>query len=142
MPTTGPIRGHNARIYLDDAGVYAAIDDTISINIDMIAIAHKDINPGSTGVTARQKIADIVEASGSSTAYLYTENSNHKALLEAMLAGTEMTLEKTTNVTGDMVISFPALISGAEISSSEGEITEVSFNYESSGAITVADVPV
>lgn len=138
MATTGPVKGHNARLLIDDAGIYAATDCTVSISVSTIGIAHKDQNPGSTGVTSEIKIADIVSATGSGTAFVYMVGSNHKDITDKMLAGTSVTLEMTTGVTGDYKISFSAIITGAEFSGAEGEIATISYDFESTGDITSA----
>jgi hypothetical protein len=138
MATTGPVRGHNWRILVDDAGIFAATDCEVSLSVSSIPLAHKDQNPGSTGVTSEIKIADIISATGSGTAYVYAEGSNHKAIIDKMLAGSVVALEGTTGVTGDYKLSFNAIISGANLSGSEGDIAEISFDFESTGDITSA----
>ena len=138
MATIGPVKGHNWRILVDDSGIFAATDCNISIQVSTIGLAHKDQNPGSTGVTSELKIPDVISASGSGTAFVYAEGSNHKAIIDKMLAGTEVSIEGTTAVVGDYTVSFQSLITGAEITGGEGDIAEISYNFESTGDITSA----
>tara|TARA_R100001086_G_scaffold249923_2_gene191847 strand:- start:5401 stop:5823 length:423 start_codon:yes stop_codon:yes gene_type:complete len=134
--TTGPIKGHNARIFIDDAGSFAARECEVNLEVSTIETAHKDINPGSVGVTSQINIADIISATFSTSGILYTEGSNIKANIDKLIAGTQVAIEFTTDVTGDHVISFNAILTGANLGGSEGDLGNYSFDGKSTGDIT------
>jgi len=130
------VKGHNFRIFLDDAGLYAADDCSVDIDVSTISLSHKDINPGSTGTNSQINVADIISASFSSSGKLYGIESNVAAILTKQLNGTVVAVEMTTDVTGDIVISFNAIITASSFGGSDGDIATVSFSGVSTGDIT------
>ena len=137
--TDGPTRGHNARIFLDDAGLYAATECSVDFEVGMLELAHKDINPGTTGLTSKIRIPDVIDASFSTSGILYS-SGNSKAIFDKMIAGTKCKVEFTTDEAGDHVVTFDGFINKGSFNGSEGDNASVSFSGVSTGNIQSATV--
>lgn len=133
-------KGHNARIWIDDAGPFAAKECEVNIDVSLLEIAHKDINPGATGVTSKKRIPDGISASFTVAGIQYSTGSNVKALVDKMIAGTQIAVEYTTDVSGAHVVSFNGYIKSYNSKGNEGDLENYSFSGDSDGDITSGTV--
>ena len=139
MPTTGPIQGHNLRVRFGTtattSAIYAATECSLSLETDSTEVNHKD--NFSAGVKEVIPTATSWTVSTSGLVF-FDQTTTIDDVITAQLAKTEIYIDFSTNVTGDVKWSGQAYITSCELSASVGEIATYSVTFSGASVLTQA----
>ncbi len=128
MATVGIVDGHDMRWFINGTAVAQAL--TCSINFT--AETRKSTNKDSTGSWSVIKIGEK-SFTGSVEAH-YAEGESYETLWAAFIAGTSLTMEFTTGVSGDLYDNCTVFITSLERSAADNEDVTFTATFEGSGA--------
>lgn len=125
MATTGIINGHNLRWFLAGVAIAKATTGSISFDKETREISHKDqANSWSQVIGGRKSF------NGSCEAYL-AEGESFESLWAAYEADTILTMEFSTDVSGDKFFDCQCKITNLEVNAEDNE--EVTYSVSFSG---------
>jgi predicted secreted protein len=139
MPTTGIVNGHNLRIFLDDVAVAKSTSCSISITRDVRETSHKDLG---TGDGAGWKGSEYGEGSWTITGdalYAYDgagDAESFETLWDAIENKTKLTIQYSTDVSGDKVFEGSVIITSLDVNAPNNEDVTYSFSATGDGAPT------
>jgi len=143
MATSGTINGTILRLFVDDSGTLKPIANLVSNDIsftkDLIEVTSK------SSAGSKEFMYGHFGASGSfegrfeddsvgSTEYSFEE------LYAAMVAGTNLSVVFTTNVTGDVKYTGSALLGGLSLSAPDNDAASFTGDITITGAVTQGTV--
>lgn len=131
--------GKNLRIRVDGKTIFHATECSFTTSRNMESIASKDTNgeqstPGnySWGVSTNFLMAKIPTAS--------TTQTGTKELLDKYQEGTEVDIQFTTNIIGDVIISGMAFIEGINLSAPTTGAATGDSSFKGNGDFYTANV--
>jgi TP901-1 family phage major tail protein len=134
MASTGVVNGTNLRLYLSGSAVAYATSCTLTVNRELRETIHKD-NPGSGW-----REVEVGQKSGTMTVEaLYSDdgaNNTADVLFDALNAGTALSAELSTQVSGDDKYNFTCYCTSWEATGPVEENATFSCSFEIDGAIT------
>lgn len=133
-----PYKGKNLRISVDGATIFHATECSFNSSIQLEEIATKDTQ-GSLVVSGNYTWGLSTNMLVADKAALSTQD-DYKGLLEKHKAGTQVSVEFTTDVTGDLVISGSAFIESISITAPTQGFATAECSLKGSGDYTVATV--
>lgn len=136
MATTGIVNGHNLRFFLAGTAIGQATSCSISFSAETRDTAHKDVG-GPTGW------ADVETGQLSWTGTcdaLYSEAQQFETLYTAFAAGTAVTVQYSTDVTGDKYFYGSALVTALDMNADNNENVTYTVSFTGKGAPTRATV--
>jgi len=132
-------KGKNLRIKVDGETVYHATECSFTTTRELESIASKDTNgekktPGNYtwGLSTNALVADKAVASS---------QNDTKSILDAFQAGNTVSVEFTTDVEGDIVISGDAYIESCNITAPVGGSATYDASFSGDGDFVVDVVP-
>ena len=133
-------RGEEGSVkFKNTAGTTEAVVSTTGWSL---SVAKDTLDCTAHGATSRSYVGSLISGSGS-IEFLYTAASgNETANLLADVLVTEdaadAQFELFLDTSGSKKVSFSGIVTGAEFSTSIGDLQSVSVNFQTSGAITSA----
>ena len=135
MATTGFVNGSITKILIGSAAIDEQIEANFNISRELIAF----LNKSSGGYTTYKY--GKADWSVSGKAHLrYDVTNGYQMLLNALMAGTELSLEFSTQETGDMKITGTVLIESLGENTGTEDGVEFDFSFKGSGAPVVGTV--
>ena len=135
MATTGTVNGTILAIYVGSTKIDTQLDASLSISHE----PRTGINKDSGGWEETRPGKKSWEMSGESE-FAYDATEGFDQLFDALIAGTEVTLKFSTEVTGDTAYSGAAQITKLESSAGVEEDVKYSYSFKGNGAITKSTV--
>lgn len=137
MPTTGIINGTLMRISVGGDNVGHSTNCSLEITAETRSILTKDLTGGWTSAKSGQK-----SWTGSVSGLLAFDAPGEKVadLFTALAAGTEITFEMTTDVTGDSKYTGTAIITSLSIGAPVEDNTTYDVQFTGVGALTQGTV--
>lgn len=133
------IKGKDLRIKIAGETNYHATECTFSISRTLESIATKDTD-GEKKTAGNYTWTLGTNALVANKATASTQNDT-KAILDALIAGTVVAVEFTTDVEGDIIITGNAFLESVNITASVGSSATYDVSLSGDGDITVAAVP-
>lgn len=131
--------GKKLRFKFDDKLFLHATSCKLSIATKLEEIATKDTD-GSMVVPGNYSWSGSTDALLSNLPVGDTEHVTFDTLLTAKLAGQEIDVEFTTDVSGDIIYSGKCFIENAEITADTGVAVKVSISFKGNGNITKSTI--
>lgn len=130
MATVGIVNGHVLRWYINGTAIAKATSCSLDFSAETRDTAHKDVG-GPTGWADSE--TGQLSFSGSCDA-LYAEAEQFETLYTAFAAGTTLTMEYSTDVTGDKFFSCSILVTGLSMNADNNENVTYSATFTGKGA--------
>jgi hypothetical protein len=140
MAAGTPYKGKNLRVRVDGETVFHATECSFNSSIQLEEIATKDTQ-GSLVVSGNYTWGLSTNMLAADKASLSTQE-DFVSLLNKHKAGTEIDVQFTTDVAGDILISGSAFIESISISAPTAGFATAECSMKGSGDYTVATVPV
>lgn len=132
--------GKLLRFKFDDKKLIHATSCKLDISSKLEEIATKDTD-GTVSIPSGYSFTGSTEALLSNLPSGDTTHATADTLLDAQLAGTEVDVEFTTDVTGDFIYTGKAFISSYSLSAETGSSVKVSISFTGNGNITKEILP-
>ena len=143
MASTGITNGTLIAIYKDIAGTLTKIANATSndftVTKDMIETTNKDsagakeFIAGEYGYT--MSVEGMFEEDASVGALI-----SWKEIITDLIAGTEVTIVMTSNVSGDLKLSGKALFSDLSLTAPKNDVTTFTASIQGTGALTIGTI--
>lgn len=141
MPSAGVINGSVLRAYKSVSSTMTAVghstNATLNISRDTLELADKDnVNDWKeyqvSGIGATLTVDGFISED--------TTNVSPTDLLTDLINGTSLSMQFTTNVNGDSLLTFSAYCVSVDFNAPDKELSTASFQFQITGAITVGTV--
>lgn len=139
MPAGDILKGKDLRIKVDDNTIYHATECSFTTTREIESIATKDTD-GNKGTPGNYEWSLSTSALVANKAALSTQNDT-KSILDAYLLGDKVSVEFTTDVEGDIILSGEAWIASCNITAAVGASATYDVSFTGDGDLTVAAVP-
>jgi predicted secreted protein len=122
--------GKIVRLYVGAVAIGYATSCKITYAQEVVRISHKDIDPGIDSPGFEQGSAGKKSVKASNQSFFAEDSNSYETLLTALIEGETVVVKMTSNVSGDMVETFTALITQLEKDAPvDGKVTfSVSFD--------------
>lgn len=132
------IKGKNLRIIVGGKPLFHATECSLSITRDLEEIATKDTD-------GKEQLAGDYSWTMSTSALVnvdagVTTHTKVETLVDAVLSGDTVTIEFTTDTTGERVYSGSAFVTQADLTAANGSVATGSFSFTGNGDLTAANV--
>lgn len=127
--------GKLLRFKFDDLKLIHATNCKLTVSSKLEEIATKDTE-GTVSIPSGYSFTGSTEALLSNLPSGDTTHCTADTLLDAQLAGTEVDVEFTTDVTGDFIYTGKAYISNYDLGAETGTSVKVSISFTGNGNIT------
>lgn len=131
--------GKLLRFKFDDKKLIHATNCKLTVSSKLEEIATKDTD-GTVSIPSGYSFSGSTEALLSNLPAGDTTHATADTLLTAQLAGTEIDIEFTTDVTGDFIYTGKAFIDNFDLGSETGTSVKVSISFKGNGNLTKATV--
>lgn len=131
--------GKLLRFKFDDKKLIHATNCKLTVSSKLEEIATKDTD-GTVSIPSGYSFSGSTEALLSNLPAGDTTHATADTLLSAQLAGTEIDVEFTTDVTGDFIYTGKAFIDNFDLGSETGTSVKVSISFKGNGNLTKATV--
>lgn len=128
-------QGKFLRFKFDDKKLMHATNCKFTVSSKLEEIATKDTD-GTVSIPSNYSFTGSTEALLSNLPVGDTDHVTADTLLDAQLAGTEIDVEFTTDVTGDFIYTGKAYIDNFDIGAETGSSAKVSISFKGNGNIT------
>jgi hypothetical protein len=130
-------QGKFLRFKFDDKKLMHATNCKITVSSKLEEIASKDTD-GTISIPSNYSVTGSTEALLSNLPSGDTTHVTADTILDAQLAGTEIDVEFTTDITGDFIYTMKAFIDNFDIGAETGSSAKVSISFKGNGNLTKA----
>lgn len=143
MASTGITNGTLIAVYKDVAGTLTKIANATSndftIDKDMIETTNKDSAGAKEYIAGEYGYTMSVEGMFEEDASVGASIS-WKEIITDLIAGTEVTIVMTSNVSGDLKLSGKALFSNLNLTAPQNDVTTFTASIQGTGALTIGTI--
>ena len=135
MPSTGKLKGQAIGVYSGTTLIEKAQTGTLELSGDEIDASTKDDNEWGDILTGTKSASISMDA-----VYAPDATYGYSQLFAAFLAGTSLTLNFSTNVTGDKYYTGNFVVTSLSMNANNNEAVTYSVSFANRGAISEATV--
>mgnify|MGYP000865731183 CR=1 FL=1 len=143
--SSGTINGTLLRLYVDDSGTLKPIANLVSNDIsftkDLIEVTSKSSAGSKEFMYGHFGASGSFEGRFEESTSIGTTEYSFEELYTAMVAGTNLTVVFTTNVTADRKYTGSALLGGLSLSAPDNDAASFTGDITITGAVAQAAVP-
>jgi predicted secreted protein len=146
MATSGTINGTILRLFVDDSGTQKPIANLVSNDIsftkDLIEVTSKSSSGSKEFMYGHFGASGSFEGRFEESSSIGATEYSFEELYSVMVAGTNLSVVFTTDVTGDRKYTGSALLGSLSLSSPDNDAASFSGDITITGAVTQGEVPV